>query len=145
MITVKDHLYTYFRTNEKQFLFTRKVPCTRRCSQLQYDPKLELIVKDEASQEEWVDTHFYSNESTGEVKDLSMEETKPKPAPADNDDEDETPVDLDEFMASDEVEDPNCFKPPVPTETTETEDNVLKTRTYNLHITYDKYYQVNLA
>jgi ubiquitin-like-conjugating enzyme ATG3 len=54
-----------------------------------------------------------------------------------------TPVDLDEFMASEDIEDPNCFNPKQEgIEIEVSEDNVLKTRTYDLHITYDKYYQV---
>jgi ubiquitin-like-conjugating enzyme ATG3 len=51
-------------------------------------------------------------------------------------------MDMDEFMAGggnfQEAEDPNCFQPPEPTE-----DNIERTRTYDFHITYDKYYQVN--
>lgn len=135
-----------FRSNEKQFLFTRKVPCAKRCSQLQYDPKLELIIKDDESQEEWVDTHhYYSGELSTDVKDLTTEEPVNSKQADPVEEGDEEPIDMDEFMANEEVEDPNCFNFPVQNEEgIEKEDNVLKTRTYNLHITYDKYYQVRI-
>lgn len=106
-----------------------------------------MIIKDENSQEEWVDTHFYSNEFTNKAKDLSTEtpvNLQPEVA-VEVDEEDEAPIDLDDFMASDDVQvdDPNCFSPDQNVEVAN-EDNVLKTRTYDLHITYDKYYQVLL-
>lgn len=113
---------------------------------MQYDPKLEEIITDENSQEEWVDTHYHSTEFTNEAKDLTTDTPSNDKievaVEADEDDEDGPPVDLDDFMASEdvEVEDPNCFKPTE--ETSASGDNVLKTRTYDLHITYDKYYQV---
>jgi len=142
----KDYMTQAAGSNEKQFLITRRVPCYRRCAQLQYDPQLELIIKDEHSQEEWVDTHFYSTEFTNEARELPSEKSQPikeTPIVPDEDEEDEAPMDMDDFMAADEAEDPNCFKPPTTQDTEmETEDNVLKTRTYDLYITYDKYYQV---
>lgn len=78
-------------------MITRRVPCYRRCAQLQYDQKLELIIKDEQTQEEWVDTHFYSNEFKNEARELPTEKPEPvKEIPiVPDEEEDEAPMDMD--------------------------------------------------
>lgn len=50
-------------------------------------------------------------------------------------------VDMDAYL---EEEDPNCYmvKKPAKTNQVVNDEDLVKTRTYNLHITYDKYYQV---
>lgn len=148
---------------EKQFLLTRQVPCHKRCAQMAYDPQLEFIIRDDETHEEWVDTHFYSNDATANVvqtipDDVPASSTNARTAAfksadnhADNDDDDDDnapPIDMDDFAAGgnfNEADDPNCFKPP-PTASTAVDDggndNIVRTRTYDLHITYDKYYQV---
>ncbi|CAD5218547.1 unnamed protein product [Bursaphelenchus okinawaensis] len=133
---------------DKQFLITKRVPCHKRCAHMQYDSKLELVIKDDDGNDEWVDTHHYAPELVEESKSAD-EIVKPVSAPTnqdeDDDDDDDGPaMDMDNFMENGDFEeevDPNCYKPdPVADESGD--DNILKTRTYDLHITYDKYYQV---
>ncbi|KAI6240654.1 Ubiquitin-like-conjugating enzyme ATG3 [Aphelenchoides fujianensis] len=139
-----------FLPADKQFLITRRVPCHRRCAQIAYNSDLELVIKDEESQEEWVDTHhFYAADNAEKVEDAPAEAAMAAhPAVQmedDDEDDDEPAVDMDDFVqtGSVQVEDPNCFKPPTEDEKAgDSEDKIIRTRTYDLHITYDKYYQV---
>ncbi|KAI6173028.1 Ubiquitin-like-conjugating enzyme ATG3 [Aphelenchoides besseyi] len=133
---------------DKQFLITRRVPCHRRCAQIEYNSELELIIKDPDTQEEWVDTHFYSTDTTNEVQ-MAPSDTSAVVQVQEDDDEDDDapPMDMDDYMQTGrvEVEDPNCYKPPTvvgETKIEESNDKIVRTRTYDLHITYDKYYQV---
>ncbi|KAI6230327.1 Ubiquitin-like-conjugating enzyme ATG3 [Aphelenchoides fujianensis] len=135
---------------DKPFLITRRVPCHRRCAQIAYNSDLELVIKDEESQEEWVDTHhFYAADNAEKVEDAPAEAAAAALHTVkleDDDEDDDAPaVDMDDFVQAGSVqaEDPNCFKPSAKDEkAAESEDKIIRTRTYDLHITYDKYYQV---
>lgn len=72
--------------------------------------------------------------------------------PEDDDDDDDEACDMEEFAESGMLEkmDPAAVRAPKPIETVaaaaaatpkEEEGGIVKTRTYDLHITYDKYYQ----
>ncbi|CAD5225706.1 unnamed protein product [Bursaphelenchus xylophilus] len=131
---------------DKQFLITKRVPCHRRCAHMQYDPKMELVIKDDDGNDEWVDTHHYAPEATEES--VSAEEVAKEPQvqgqhDEDDDDEDAPPMDMDNFMENGDFEenDPNCYQPEAVADEAG-DDHVVKTRTYDLHISYDKYYQV---
>lgn len=109
-----------------------------------YDPNLELVIKGEDGKDDWVDTHHFAPEVKEEAKSVEEPTTVEvsKTVDSDEDDDDAPAVDMDNFLEEDgfEVEDPNCYKPDEVDEVGD--DNVVKTRTYDLHITYDKYYQV---
>lgn len=128
---------------DKQFLITKRVPCHRRCAQMAYDPNLELVIKGEDGKDDWVDTHHFAPEVNEQAKAVEepVVDQPTKQVDSDEDDDDAPAVDMDDFLDNDgfEVEDPNCYKPDEPEDN---DDNVVKTRTYDLHITYDKYYQV---
>ncbi|WKY05631.1 hypothetical protein Q1695_006102 [Nippostrongylus brasiliensis] len=130
---------------DKQFLIVRNVPCHKRCRQMEYDPSQEKILSSqEVGAEEgfagdedsgWVDTHHFAHDTSEPMRSES------KQAEPDGDDDDDEPaMDLDDFVESGGLEDidPNRYIAPSTVTTAEVE----KPRTYDLHITYDKYYQV---
>ncbi|KAJ8960926.1 hypothetical protein NQ318_020226 [Aromia moschata] len=113
----------------KQFLITRNVPCPRRCEQMEYSQEMEkLIVSDDA-------------DNGGE----SMEEAALKDGSDkdDEDEDDEEAADMEAFEESGMLEDEQVTKIVKPAETKNSEEDgeIVHTRTYDLHITYDKYYQ----
>ncbi|CAJ0587663.1 unnamed protein product, partial [Mesorhabditis spiculigera] len=132
---------------DKQFLITRNVPCRQRCRQMEYDPRQEKVLStDEIGAEEgfagdedsgWVDTHHYHQQPQQVAMDLDQPSEKTASNEADDDDE----VDLDALVDSGDLEeaDPNRF---VAHQEQRGAAEVEKPRTYDLHITYDKFYQV---
>jgi len=123
-----------FLPKDKQYLITRRVPCYKRCKELEYDASKEAIISinDTKGDGDWVDTHHglessrpgQDLESAIEVLDISSKE---------NEISDDEPIDLEDLDDDDMMLDTNataCF-----------ENSIEKTRTYDLHITYDKFYQ----
>jgi len=153
-----------FLPEKKQFLITRHVPCHQRCDQMDYDTNLEKLIYEKTEDggvvDEWVDTHHFEvDKQDGSTQSSSntaktIESPKPKPElnrsananeEDDDDDEDGPAVDMDAFLESGglEEEDPNRFVYAKNVkELEEAEEMIEQTRTYDLHITYDKYYQV---
>jgi ubiquitin-like-conjugating enzyme ATG3 len=135
---------------DKQYLITKHVPCHRRCKQMEYDSNLEKILSDGTGEtgDEWVDTHHFAPEVNQGPKDIEILNEKPKPEKSDDnndEDDDNAPaVDMDAFMEGGDVEDdPFRYVPEKKKESEAGDDqDILRTRTYDLHITYDKYYQV---
>uniref|UniRef100_A0AC34Q2N9 Ubiquitin-like-conjugating enzyme ATG3 n=1 Tax=Panagrolaimus sp. JU765 TaxID=591449 RepID=A0AC34Q2N9_9BILA len=138
---------------DKQYLITKHVPCHRRCRHMHYDAALEKIIGGESGEagEEWVDTHHFAPEINQKATDVEEAfATEPKLEVSANkddedDDDDAPPVDMDAFMESGGIDedDPYRFVPTKKeTKPVGSGDNIVKTRTYDLHITYDKYYQV---
>lgn len=138
---VKDYLPA-----DKQFLITRNVPCYKRCKQMEYKAEQELILDTEDPEGGWVDTHHFADqeEVDQQVSEMSLEDKKvgdtaSKTSPVDED-EDEDAVDMEDFIDSGGLEeDTNTV------EVAEIQQNkggeILSTRTYDLNITYDKFYQ----
>ncbi|CAG0914699.1 unnamed protein product [Notodromas monacha] len=126
---------------DKQFLKTNSLPCYRRC-QMEHRSEMEAIVEDDADGG-WVDTHH--NLSPEEmVNDVAVDVSKAslKVEDEDNDeddDDDEEAVDIDDFKGC-EDEDDDQVDPSVRGSEAAAAD-VLKHRTYDLHIAYDKYYR----
>uniref|UniRef100_A0A915P158 Ubiquitin-like-conjugating enzyme ATG3 n=1 Tax=Meloidogyne floridensis TaxID=298350 RepID=A0A915P158_9BILA len=151
---------------DKQFLITKQVPCHQRCAQIMgYDESKEKIIKEESAetgddQDEWVDTHHFDFETNCAPKDLEDAENNEiaENLEGNNLNEEENcgeeeeeggePIDLDEYLSSGllEEEDPARFvlqnKSTKETNDDSSSNNLLRTRRYDLHITYDKYYQV---
>lgn len=141
----------------KQFLITRNVPCPRRCEQMEYNKDLEHIIESDDADNGWVDTHHYDKESSSledKISEMTLEKGESMEEAAmrsetkecdEEDDDDEEAADMEEFEESGMLEDDQIAKVIKPVETAGRSDNeegeIVKTRTYDLHITYDKYYQ----
>uniref|UniRef100_A0A914LGM4 Ubiquitin-like-conjugating enzyme ATG3 n=1 Tax=Meloidogyne incognita TaxID=6306 RepID=A0A914LGM4_MELIC len=123
------------------------------------------IIKEESAetgddQDEWVDTHHFDFETNCAPKDLEEEENNEiaenleennlnkEENCEEEEEEGGEPIDLDEYLSSGllEEEDPARFvlqnKSTKETNDDSSSNNLLRTRRYDLHITYDKYYQV---
>ncbi|XP_055384042.1 ubiquitin-like-conjugating enzyme ATG3 [Condylostylus longicornis] len=150
---------------DKQFLITRNVPCYRRCKQMEYVGE-ETVVEDETGDGGWVETHHFGDDGdTSEIEDkvceMTLDNNKINELREENkdiekqnggdDDEDDEAIDMEEFEESGLLD---LVDPAIATTTREPEcdkkldggdgendDSVVRTRTYDLHITYDKYYQ----
>ncbi|KFD53809.1 hypothetical protein M513_05315 [Trichuris suis] len=149
---------------DKQFLITRNVPCYQRSIAIQYSASQEKVIESDDSDEGWVDTHhfavsqFDASQATRVMKsDFGIDDnTLRSTSSTVVDDEPETAaVDMDQFFqegfpvsdgnANQEDDDPNigpCRHPATDNPFSDAVENVWKTRTYDLTITYDKYYQV---
>uniref|UniRef100_A0A1A9Z915 Ubiquitin-like-conjugating enzyme ATG3 n=1 Tax=Glossina pallidipes TaxID=7398 RepID=A0A1A9Z915_GLOPL len=152
----------------KQFLITRNVPCYRRCKQMEYVGE-ETVVEEESGDGGWVETHQLNEDGTSaeldqKICELTLDDSKEEMRTPDSeqagamnaevDEEDDEALDMDEFEESGMLD---LVDPALATTMRESEksennkvkgdntadsgDSVLHTRTYDLHITYDKYYQ----
>jgi ubiquitin-like-conjugating enzyme ATG3 len=133
----KDYL-----PKEKQFLITKNVPCSKRCSHLMDTLKdnQEKVIEEETGDGGWVDTHFNSNPSAAEtaanqiqeitddssqadlkhIKELSSREEKVV-EDDDEDDEDEA-VDMDSYDHNVRDDDETTVVKPLPSKTTSSSD-----------------------
>lgn len=143
---------------DKQFLITRNVPCYKRVKQVDnHQVEQEKVIEEQDEDGGWVDTHHYSDTGVVQVQDAVSEmtlDTKDKPdstgttttAGADDDDDDDgEAADMEAFEESGLLEEADTaalnVAPNVQRQISESESGVLQTRTYDLNITYDKYYQ----
>ncbi|KAH9512677.1 E2-like enzyme [Bulinus truncatus] len=148
---------------DKQFLITRNVPCYKRVKQMDnHQEEQEKVIEEEDEDGGWVDTHHYSSESTvnavqEDMGDMTLESKDSKIPPLatvvknDNDedeDDDEEPQDMEAFEESGMLEEHDESSISVPATKDVTPDiavggdsGIIQTRTYDLNITYDKYYQ----
>jgi len=138
--SVKEYL-----PKEKQFLITRNVPCYKRCKQMEYKASQELLLDSEDPEGGWVDTHHFA-EDGGElaqaaegVKEMVLEEKPAAAAEGDEEESDDEAIDMEDFVESGKLEeDTGVVEPSVEAAQG---GEILSTRTYDLNITYDKYYQ----
>ncbi|OXA40440.1 ubiquitin-like-conjugating enzyme ATG3 [Folsomia candida] len=155
---------------DKQFLITKNVPCYKRCEQMEYDREQEKLLDEGDEDGGWVDTHHYepalnqkvqdmtidassnsqsSKESPTSSKDKSAKSSPPVAStPVGDDDDEEVAVDMEEFEAAGLLDEDD-----VQTRVTKPDaiadlsggggdhGEIVQTRTYDMHITYDKYYQ----
>ncbi|XP_054707318.1 ubiquitin-like-conjugating enzyme ATG3 [Uloborus diversus] len=153
---------------DKQFLVTRNVPCYKRCKEMEYTEHHEELIETDDDDGGWIDTHHYSDGAIAsiadQVQEMTMEpkETVSRPIgrPTDNlqnddeeddDDEEEEALDMNAFMQSGMLENEDkatldistAIKPNESQDSNmaSTETGIVPTRTYDLNITYDKYYQ----
>ena len=141
--SIKDYL-----PKEKQFLITRNVPCYKRCRQMEYQSEHEKVLEVEDGNEAWVDTHYYADKVTEKVSEMSLGDEKGKADKAveGEDDSDQEAVDMEDFIdkgmleaeASDSAATVDVQKEK---EKCTAGGEIVPTRTYDLNITYDKYYQ----
>ncbi|KAG4084816.1 autophagocytosis associated protein [Neocallimastix lanati (nom. inval.)] len=130
---VKEKKRNYL-PEDKQYLITKNVPCVNRAKDM------ECAAEDEGeriTEDGWIEPYYQMKkqdinqieEIDSDMKKLSVTETSNEQEIDDIDDIDE----LEEIMNEDDFDkvDPDEL----------IEDNILKTRTYNICITYDKGYQ----
>lgn len=143
---------------DKQFLITRNVPCYRRCKQMEYVGEEKIVEEEDGKGDGWVETHQYYNEDVNIIEDNLCEMTLDQSSnneilsspDRENEDDDEEAADMEEFEESGMLElvDPSTATILKSVEINKCDkiddsenDQVVHTRTYDLHITYDKYYQ----
>ncbi|XP_028753495.1 autophagy-related protein 3 isoform X2 [Neltuma alba] len=134
---------------EKQFLITRNVPCLRRAASVEeeYEAAGGEVLLDNEDNDGWLATHGKPKGKSDEDENLpSMESleiskkdsVKPISSNRGVDEDDDIP-DMEEFEEADNiiVTDPSTYLVAQEPD----DDNILRTRTYDVSITYDKYYQ----
>ncbi|CAL1541947.1 unnamed protein product [Lymnaea stagnalis] len=148
---------------DKQFLITRNVPCYKRVKQMDnHQEEQEKVIEEEDEDGGWVDTHHYATDHSvntiqEDMGEMSLDGKDPKSASSnivkkddddDDDDDDEEAEDMEAFEESGMLEEQDESTMAVPAKKEpQTEgafggdSGIIQTRTYDLNITYDKYYQ----
>ncbi|CAI0404560.1 unnamed protein product [Linum tenue] len=141
---------------DKQFLITRNVPCLRRAASIEEDYIASggevLLDNDDDENDAWVATHGTPKETkAGEEDNVpSMEALEisrkgpiqPIPSYFGDPEEDDIP-DMADYDDPDNLieADPATLQTTYLVANEPDDDNILRTRTYDVSITYDKYYQ----
>lgn len=140
--------------SEKQYLITRNVPCLRRAASVEeeYEAAGGEVLLDNEDNDGWLATHGKPKEgkSTEEENLPSMENLeisknssiKLTPSYFGGEDEEDIP-DMADFEEADNLieTDPATLQSTYLVAQEPDDDNILRTRTYDVSITYDKYYQ----
>nr|XP_043615278.1 autophagy-related protein 3 [Erigeron canadensis] len=139
---------------DKQFLITRNVPCLRRVASIQeeYEAAGGEILLDDENNDGWLATHGQPKDTRGnEEENVPSMETLEISKKTNiqtisshfgNDDEEDIP-DMEEFEEPDNLieTDLATLQPTYLVAHEPDDDHILRTRTYDVSITYDKYYQ----
>ncbi|WAR28098.1 ATG3-like protein [Mya arenaria] len=103
--------------SDKQFLLTKNVPCYKRVKQVDtHEMDQEKVIEENDADGGWVDTHHFADPQLGHVQEAVQDMSLDSKAT---------------LVVENKVE----------RQVSESESGVLQTRTYDLNITYDKYYQ----
>lgn len=133
---------------DKQFLVTRNVPCYKRCSDMEYAQEHEKLIEEDADGG-WIDTHHFAPPADL-VQEMTLNSPAAPTAPAagdeDEDGDEAEALDMEEYMTKGQlIHDANdaatVVTPAAASVPDSSESHIVPTRTYDLNITYDKYYQ----
>ncbi|KAL3150053.1 hypothetical protein ABBQ38_013401 [Trebouxia sp. C0009 RCD-2024] len=127
----------------KQFLITRNAPCHRRAEEVEgYDEAAEELIETDAEGDGWVSTGQASHQSTANtsIPDLDSHANQAGVS-ADAVDADDDIPDIDDLAIEDE-DDEAAVPRNGYLRAEEPEDHIVRIRTYDLLISYDKYYSV---
>ncbi|KAI5056143.1 hypothetical protein GOP47_0029664 [Adiantum capillus-veneris] len=134
-----------FLPPEKQYLITRNAPCLRRASSIEEDYEAaggEVLLEND-DDNGWLATHGKPGDQKTEEITPSITEDRDsnnKTMVANGmakDEDDEDVPDMSDYVENDDA----TLEPSYLTAQEPDEDNILRTRTYDVSITYDKYYQ----
>lgn len=136
-----------FLPSQKQYLITRNVPCLRRASSIEEDYEAaggEVLLEND-DDNGWLATHGKpSDQKTEDNTPSIVEESHSRDRVGavnqedkDDDNDDEAIPDMSDYIENDD----DTLVPSYLTVQEPDEDNILRTRTYDVSITYDKYYQ----
>lgn len=138
---------------DKQFLITRNVPCLRRAASVfeEYDAAGDEVLLENEDDDGWLATHGKPKDTKAEEDNLPSMETAES---SDNKiiqsnlshfggEDDEDIPDMSDFEGNDNVieTDPSKLQSTYLVAQEPDDENILRTRTYDVSITYDKYYQ----
>ncbi|XP_054816774.1 autophagy-related protein 3 isoform X1 [Prosopis cineraria] len=135
---------------QKQFLITRNVPCLRRAASVEeeYEAAGGEVLLDDEDNDGWLATHGKPKEGKSDedenlpsmesIEISKKDSVKPISSNMGGEEEEDIP-DMEEFEEADNViiTDPSTYLVAQEPD----DDNILRTRTYDVSITYDKYYQ----
>eukprot|EP00250_Pteridium_aquilinum_P015251 c22475_g1_i2 orf=298-1212(+) len=136
-----------FLPPEKQYLITRNVPCLRRASSIEEDYEAaggEVLLEND-DDNGWLATHGKPSDKKAEdnapsiVEEIHLRDRvdATNQDGKDDDDDDDAIPDMSDYVENDDA----TLEPSYLTAQEPDEDNILRTRTYDVSITYDKYYQ----
>ncbi|XP_062164203.1 autophagy-related protein 3-like [Alnus glutinosa] len=139
---------------EKQFLITRNVPCLRRAASVEeeYEAAGGEVLLDGEDNDGWLATHGKPKENncdeddnlpTMEILEISRKNPiRSIPSYFGGEEEDDIP-DMADYDEPDNLleTDPATLQSTYLVAQEPDEDNIIRTRTYDVSITYDKYYQ----
>ena len=110
---------------------------------MEYKADLEKVLDDEDPEGGWVDTHHFQEPDTAAALSATVKEmVLDEPAAATEEVSDgEEAVDMEDFIESGMIEEDNAVVEPIKEEKGACGGEIVSTRTYDLNITYDKYYQ----
>ncbi|KAL0304093.1 UNVERIFIED_CONTAM: Autophagy-related protein 3 [Sesamum radiatum] len=139
---------------DKQFLITRNVPCLRRASSIEeeYEAAGGEVLLDNEDNDGWLATHGKPKENKDdedenlpsmETLDISKKNKIQSISSYFGGEEEEEIPDMEEFEEVDNLveNDPATLQTTYLVAHEPDDDNILRTRTYDVSITYDKYYQ----
>jgi len=108
---------------------------------MEYSSEQEKVI-DDGEDEGWVDTHHFSEKSSVEekVSEMKLDDEDDRPTATDPD-SDEEAVDMEAFAESGMLEDAATVDVASKKTKSAGGGEIVSTRTYDLNITYDKYYQ----
>ncbi len=129
---------------DKQFLVTRNVPCYARCKTLMAGAGLEEAVLEDG----WVDTHGVGegDQLGKKVDEMTLDGDKAdKVESKEESDSDQEAVDMEDFADSGMLEAAEAEDKSAVVASKDEEDvkggEIVETRTYDLNVVYDKFYQ----
>ena len=123
---------------DKQFLITRDVPCQNRVASMENNLAME---EDGDGEDDWLVSHVVKEtniEDEFDILDDEGEVVEQKQAANSNAGDG---AEEDEYADMDGFEDNNILEDDAAAAPAPEESNIVKVRTYDLSITYDKYYQ----